>query len=103
MLGRIVVGYLLAGVLVEAGEEMWIMKNSKNVFKFDPAEGSKFLDRFDGYNLNKFKRDVLDILSWPYGFVCWRRGVNKVKNLSEEEVKDMLARYKEKFEKEGLM
>jgi len=103
MLGRIVVGYLLAGVLVEVGEEIWIMKNSKNVFKCDPAEGSKFLDRFDGYNLIKFKRDVLDILTWPAGFVFWRIGIEKFKNMTEDEVKDKLAYYKEKFEKEGLM
>lgn len=103
MLERIVVGYLLAGVLVEAGEELWIMKNSKKVFKFDPTEGSGFFDRFDGYNLNKFKRDVLAILTWPAGFVFWRRGIDKIKNMSEDEMKELIARYKEKFEKEGLM
>lgn len=104
MLGKIAIGYLVAGVLAGTAEEMYVIKNADKMFKFNPLyDGTKFLDRFKGYNLKKFEVDVKDILSWPYGFVCWRRGIKRFKNMSEEEIKEAIVKYKEKYEKEGLM
>lgn len=94
---------MLAGVLAEAGEELYVMKNADKIFKVNPADGSKFLDRFKRYNLKKFEVDVRSVLFWPTGLVYWLRGIKRFRNMSEEDTRKAINAIAEKFEKEGFM